>query len=987
MLAANPAQAEREQGEAFTDFLLRVLSNGAVITTPEDVAQTLARNAREARRRIAQSDLPALTQVREALEGTLGVTFEAERGDAFFRSTLIQTLFYGVFSAWVLWSRRYAPTDTARFDWRTAVWELQVPMIRALFERVAIPTHLTQLDLVQVLDWTNEVLNRVDRASFFEKFEGGNAVQYFYEPFLAAFDPELRRELGVWYTPQEVVRYQVERVDAVLRDELGIAKGLADERVVVLDPCCGTGAYLVEVTRRIHQTLTTDGDALALADVKTAVKERVFGFELLPAPYVVAHLQMGLLLSSFGIPFEAQTERAAVYLTNALTGWAAAGSSTSAFPDFVAEQEAAGAVKRDRKVLVVLGNPPYNSFAGIATGAEERELSEAYRTTVHAPAPVGQSLNDLYVRFFRMAERRIVERTGQGVVCFISNYSWLNGLSFTGMREKYAAVFDRIWIDNLHGDRIISEYAPDGSTSETVFAVRGSSVGIKVGTAIATLVLRPPALRVPGDRKILYRDWDDARANVRRAALLESLTETNRDANYTLLLPQVELGLPFKPLTAGVDYLTWPKLVDLFPKSFPGIKTSRDALVVDIDRERLVSRMTQYFDPAIGHATMKEIAPAALESTTEFNAEQTRDTLRSRGIKADNFVRYAYRPFDTRYLYWEPETKLLDRNRTEYIPHVFPGNLWVEARQRNATALFDRGMVTHSLGDNIGNGLSNYFPLLLRATDVDANDPNVLMGTLPETRFNLSGAAKTYLALLTLPTEPTPLLALAEALFYHTLAILHAPAYREANDGALRQDWPRIPLPASADALLASATLGRLVAALLDTETPFDSVTHGSIRPEIARIAQITKAGGVALNPATGDLAVTVNWGYLANGAVMPGSGKIIARDFTAEEAQAFAGIENVETYLGASTVDVYLNDQVYWRNVPVAVWKYSLGGYQVLKKWLSYRQKGVLQRDLTIAEVREVTGIARRIALLLLLSGELNANYTAVALSAAAWP
>src|SRR5947207_8444286 len=174
-------------------------------------------------------------------------------------------------------------------------------MISALFEQVATPTKLGELGLVEVLDWTAASLNRVKRGEFFTRFEENQAVQYFYEPFLEAFDPELRKALGVWYTPPEIVQYMVTRVDTVLREELGIADGLADPRVYVLDPCCGTGAYLVAVLQRIAATLAAQGgDALAANDLKQAALTRVFGFEILPAPFVVAHLQIGLLLQNRG---------------------------------------------------------------------------------------------------------------------------------------------------------------------------------------------------------------------------------------------------------------------------------------------------------------------------------------------------------------------------------------------------------------------------------------------------------------------------------------------------------------------------------------------------------------------------------------------------------------------------------------------------------------------------------------------------------------
>ena len=164
-------------------------------------------------------------------------------------------------------------------------------MLRALFQQLSDPGRLQPLGLVEVLDWTSAALNRVDRAVFFARFTEGEAVPYFYEPFLEAFDPELRKELGVWYTPPEVVRYMVARVDKALKDDLKLADGLAAENVYILDPCCGTGAYLAEVLRRIAATLAGRGlGALAGARVKQAATTRVFGFEIMPAPFVVAHL-------------------------------------------------------------------------------------------------------------------------------------------------------------------------------------------------------------------------------------------------------------------------------------------------------------------------------------------------------------------------------------------------------------------------------------------------------------------------------------------------------------------------------------------------------------------------------------------------------------------------------------------------------------------------------------------------------------------------
>ncbi|MBU2613860.1 N-6 DNA methylase, partial [Patescibacteria group bacterium] len=457
-----PRKFAKEVGERFADYLVRVLKYSAPLTSPQDLAWFLASYAREARYRVEDAGLEALDPIKKALEQTLGLEFSGDRGEHFFRSTLVQTLFYGLFSAWVLWSQEHPPADKkARFRWKEAMWTLHVPMIQALFERVATPSKLKPLDLVELLDWTETALNRVDRASFFSVFDQGQAVQYFYEPFLEAFDPKLRKELGVWYTPSEIVRYMVARVDQVLKSELGLKDGLADSQVYVLDPCCGTGAYLAEVIRTIEKTLRNKGgDDLVAYDLKKAATERVFGFEILTAPFVVAHMQIGLLLQQAGAPLATDgNERAGVYLTNALTGWEPPKEPKDRlpFPEFEQEREAADRVKQETPILVILGNPPYNAFAGTSP-AEEQGLVDVYKEGLNKPVKDGGwgikkfNLDELYVRFFRLAQRRIAEVTGKGVVCFISNFSYIGDPSFVVMRKKILEDFDNIWIDCLNGD-------------------------------------------------------------------------------------------------------------------------------------------------------------------------------------------------------------------------------------------------------------------------------------------------------------------------------------------------------------------------------------------------------------------------------------------------------------------------------------------------------------------------------------------------------
>ena len=964
-LLQKPRAFARDVGAGLGEYLSRSLSHTASLAEPRDLAWLLASYARDGLARVeANGDAPSLATVRSALEEALGVKFEGDRGAAFFRSTLVQTLFYGVFSAWVLWARQ-TPAPVGSFDWRTAVWHLRAPVLRALFQQLSDPGRLQPLGLVEVLDWTSAALDRVDRDAFFDRFNEGEAVPYFYEPFLEAFDPDLRKQLGVWYTPTEVVRYMVARVDRALKDDLGIADGLAAENVYVLDPCCGTGAFLAETLRRIAANLETRGlGALTGARVKQAATKRVFGFEIMPAPFVVAHLQVGLTMQSLDAPLaDDDTERPGVFLTNALTGWEPTVQKPLPFPELEEERDRAGKVKQDTPILVILGNPPYNGFAGMAID-EERELSTAYRKTKRVRRPEGQGLNDLYVRFFRMAERRIAEKTGRGVVCFISNYSWLDGLSFTGMRERFLEAFDEIRIDNLHGDRIISEYAPDGRTSETVMAIRGQSPGIKVGTAI-TLLTKSDNGIASAEKCVRYRDFHQAKANERRRALLNTLDAAEIDSGYSLMKPSLNLGLPFKPMAVSEDWSEWPSLPELIPTSFPGVTTSRDQFLVDVDIDRLNTRVTNYFNCDVSNEEIARRYPAAmrgLSGSIASDARPVRNALLTRGgPDKTGFVPYSYRPFDTRWLYWEVDGGLLDRPRPDFRSNAFMGNIWLSSAQhlRKGASEPQTAVTNHMASYHLIERGALWFPAWLRDDGLD------LDGDGKQRRPNLSPAAYRYLVRLGLGVED---------LFHHVIAVLHDPAYREANAGALRMEWPRIPLPGwpdgdadgAADELTASAARGRELAALLDSETPVPGVTEGALRPEIAAIAVPSTTSGH--NMSGDDFALTASWGHFGSGqAVMPGQGRVVKRPYTADEKAALA---KATPTLGDTTFDIYLNDIAYWRNVPAAVWTYKLGGYQVLKKWLSYREQKVLGRPLKLDEVQHFTNTARRIARILGLTG-----------------
>ena len=785
----------------------------------------------------------------------------------------------------------------------------------------------------------------------------------------------------------------VARVDRALKDDLDIPDGLAAENVYVLDPCCGTGAYLAEVLRRIATNLQDQGlGALAGSRVKEAATERLFGFEIMPAPFVVAHLQVGITMEELDAVLATdETERAQVFLTNALTGWepAAAERVQLSFPELAEERDRAEQVKQERPILVILGNPPYNGFAGMATDpkspiSEERKLSEAYRSTKNVRPPEGQGLNDLYVRFFRMAERRIAEQSGRGVVCFISNYSWLDGLSFTGMRERYLEAFDLIRIDCLNGDKYkTGKLTPGGLPDPSIFSTPGDPVGIQVGTAIAMLVRK--ANHTPTSEISFRHLW----GQTKREELFQT-AETEPEQLYESIKPILPLGLPFAPTAVSADWFDWPTLPELFPGSFPGVQTGRDTFLIDTDLDRLKARIGDYFDPDLSHEEIARRYPRVMTDTGRFDARATRDALLRRGGPNESgFVRHAYRPFDNRWLYWEVETKLLREKSPRYPLHVFEGNLWLVTQQKPRREWSPPQVISHIGCLDLMDRSATCIPTQLRdeATGETTGSDDIRPEESVLRRANLSGAAEHYLERLGLNVED---------LFYHVLATLHDPTYRDANAGALRMEWPRIPLPGwpdpiraparigpctsenptfggaeDAEELFRSAARGRELARLLDPDSPVPGVTQAPLRPEFATIAVPSTSDG--RNMTDDDFALTVSWGRLgAGGAVMPGQGHLLERNYTPKERTALTNAcptQDQTLQLGETTFDIYLNDRAYWCNVPAAVWRYKLGGYQVLKKWLSYRERAILGRLLMPDEVQHFTDTARRIGALLLLA------------------
>ncbi len=644
-------------GAAVVDLLEifeRSVTDYAPLANPADLAKVLARQARDAKDQLPE-DLKPVKPLLDDYRQALGLSFhiDDEKGDRFFRSSLVQTAFYSLFAAWVLWDKA-AGTD-ARFEIDDAHAYLPIPFLDALLHDIRHPKRLKALGLEAHIARAIATLNRVDRPLFrtrmtfptIDEQTSAAAITYFYEPFLEAFDPKLREDLGVWYTPPEIVRYQVRRVHHILKKELKRPRGLADPEVVILDPCCGTGAYLLEVARCIADEAKADGDQAAIGlELSRAFHERVIGFEILTAPFAVAQLQLYVLLDSLGAKPDAD-KRLMVFLTNSLAGWRDSGDIKLSFPEMRDEFDASQEVKHKAKIIVVMGNPPYDRFAG-ATQDDEAELVAHYkgielvddvdaktkqvkRNEFGRPKKKQrgksalfvdygvrkQLLDDLYIRFFRLAEERIGEEAKFGVVSYISNSSYLTGRSHPIMRKSLLSNFHRIWIDNLNGDKyrtgkLIPAGLPGaGTADQSAFTTEMDPRGIQPGTAIVTLVKRAEANTAPTKTPVHYRDfWGLAKD--KRAELIAALPTGVGKASkpYDPVKPTRENRWRLSPTMMEGGFEAWPALDELFPKSYQGVNPNRglEDSIVDTSRPALASRMKAYFSQS-KYATASGLYP------------------------------------------------------------------------------------------------------------------------------------------------------------------------------------------------------------------------------------------------------------------------------------------------------------------------------------------------------------------------------------------
>ena len=898
------------------------------INNPRELAERIAAKARLLHDGVAR----ILTQKTQSgpLHGLLSAYQEAliqNLNVADFADLQAQTAAYGLFAA------RCQHEPSKPFTRKEAIFAKTTPFLRDVFGRIAGP----DIDprIAWIVDDLARLLDRADMAAVLADFgrrtRQEDPVVHFYEDFLAAYDPKLREVRGVYYTPEPVVSYIVRSVDHLLRDRFGLADGLADTatvtvewpdgepetspRVLILDPAAGTGTFLREAIATIRTTIENKGLGGAWPDyVRDHLLPRLFGFELLMAPYAICHLKLALEIggteAGFTIP---SGERLRVFLTNTLEE---PYERTGALFAHEIVREAAGAddVKRTKPVMVVLGNPPYSGHSAnqgkwikeLLRGRDGEEKTGSYFEV--DGQPLGEKnpkwVNNDYVKFIRFAQWRI-EQTGEGILAFITDNSYLDSPTFRGMRQSLMETFDEIYLLDLHGNAKRKERAPDGGRDDNVF-------DIQQGVAVGLFVKRAKAESNPA--RVFHADlWGEREAGPYGGKYGWLAANDIASTRWAELSPKSPFCL-FVPRNEALaeEYETGWQLTDVFPVHSVGIVTARDGLAIGWTEEEMRKTAADFVARGIEEARNFY----GLKDSQDWKVSWAQEDVRLHPDSDKHVKPILYRPFDTRFTYYTGESGgFICRPRPKVMRHMLAGE--------NLALLIPK---QHK--DEFG-ALATQF--IGAHKTVAAYDINYLLplytypenrgGLAPDSRFpNINqDFIKTFSAAIGLDFIPDGTGARGatfgpEDFFHYIYAILHSPEYRRRYADFLKSDFPRIPLTNDRVLFTKLAALGKELAALhlMETEgetTPAFPVV-GSNRMEKARYV-----------PPTDDL---------------PGR--------------------------------VWINRDQYFEGVAPETWAFAIGGYRPAEKWLKDRKSRVLSFDdithyrVICAAVAETPGIMARI-------------------------
>jgi predicted helicase len=860
-----------------------------------------------------------------------------------FADMYAQTICYGLFTA------RCNAKDTELFTRQHAAYDLPKtnPFLRKLFTEVAGP----ELDLMPhawAVDDLAALLNRADIKAILHDFghrtRREDPVVHFYETFLAAYNPRLREVRGVYFTPEPVVSYIVRSVDQILKKDFDISDGLADAskiqvkspdgkskaeayKLLILDPATGTGTFLHNVINHIYNSFKGN-KGMWSSYVSKHLLPRIFGFELLMAPYAVAHMKLDLLLNQTGYEFSPD-DRLGVYLTNTLEEVHQL-ANAPAFTRWLNEEaDSASKVKQELPVMVVVGNPPYSGHSA-NTGRWINNLLRGIDTQTGKPTgnyfevdgqPLGERnpkyLNDDYVKFIRFAQWRI-EQTGYGVLAFISNNGYLDNPTFRGMRQNLIETFDAIYLLDLHGNSKKKEQSPDGSSDENVF-------DIQQGVAIGIFVKNPVKEQ---ERAIIYHAnlWGQ-----RQLKYKNLLTNDISTIQWKELTPQSPFYL-FIPQDTDLrlEYEQGWKITEIMPVNSTGVKTHRDHFVVAFDSDTLQKNIQKFRNLEISDEEIRELFD--LHDTHDWKLHPKRRYLATDKEWKLHFTHHLYRPYDVRFYYHHLE--MVDRPRHEVMRHLVKmDNLGlITSRQTKEKwgAFVSKYTADHkSLAAYDTNSI---FPIYLypdsARDNLFANDESTDASTnrRPNLTTKFINDFATRLKMTFIPEGKGNQVRTfgPEDILSYMYAVFHSPNYQRRYTEFLRIDFPKLPLTSNADLFRELCALGTELIELHLMDKTIPAFTR---------------------YPIAGDNTVE----KVAYTESLDNKGKVLFPEANEDRREG----------------RVWINKSQYFEGVPEEVWNFHIGGYQVCQKWLKDRKGRKLTYDDLTHYQRIVSALAATISLM----------------------
>ncbi len=917
----------------------------ARIASPADLAQRMARLTRMIRSVIAEGfrqDQVSqyLKDLHEASQRVLVPDLTAEA----FADMFAQTLAYGLFAARV----NHNAGAFRRQDAAHAIPPTN-PFLQQLFSALTGPA-LDDEPFVSFVDDLTQLLGSADMEAILSDF-GKRAVyqdpvMHFYETFLAAYDPALRERRGVYYTPEPVVSYIVRSVDYLLRQRFDCPAGLADHamttyeyadsegntarkrapRVLVLDPACGTGTFLYAVIDHIREYYRhSDNAGMWNGYVKDHLLKRLFGFELLMAPYAMSHLKLGMQLAAADMPEEYRSdwsyefdsgERLGVYLTNSLEQ-AERRAMTLFGPLRVMTEEAnaASQIKRDLPIMVVLGNPPYSGHSANASRKDDRQLAWIGKLIEEYKQVDGMSLaernlkwlQDDYVKFIRFGQWRI-RQAGAGILAFITNHSYLDNPTFRGMRQQLVLTFTHIYLLDLHGNAKKKERAPDGSPDQNVF-------DIQQGVAIAIFVKEAGK---NGPAVVRHADlWGT------RATKYQSLTSSDLSTTDWKTIEPSSPNYMFKPWNRELEaeYQRWPRINEIMPVNSVGVVTARDGLTIRWSRAETMEVVRDF--ARLPSETARSRYNLGRD-VRDWKVDLAQDDINSSGMRPELATPIQYRPFDTRYTYYTgKDCGFICRPRPNVMRHMLAGEnlgLLICRQQSQSGVGWSHCGVTHSIVEScaVSNKTKeiNYLcPLYIYRSEQEIASGLYSPGDRqPNLAPEFTRDLEQRLGLRFIADGKGNLQETfgPEDAFHYIYAAFHSPTYRQRYDQFLRADFPRVPLTGNVALFRALVGLGRqLTQVHLLKSLRLDQTAVGF--------------------PVPGDNVIERGHPkYLPPGHSLP---------------TQKAPLEQGRVYISKDDQKSGKRGQCF-EGIAPEIWEFRIGGYQPLDKWLKDRRGRTLSFD-----------------------------------------